>query len=120
MSLKVEQTNKVLGIRELLSDVKSELIALETEHENKSFALDQLELEVRFVVSESRDGNAGIDLQVVRLGGNKHTTAEHVHTLRLSYKALSPEPARSGSRLIPGQRFHPKSHRTKSKHVEHK
>ena len=82
-----------LFIRDLIRRVHRELYASQQERELAGeaaiFEVDGLELEVNFVITESRDREAGLDLKVITAGAAKHYESQQVHKITLSMSAIS-------------------------------
>ena len=70
----MSHTAKPVGIRELIDQVKQELLA---EHDvaQPLFVVRQVDVEVAFTVE--RNVNGGIDLQVVQFGGERNVSDAH-------------------------------------------
>ena len=68
------QAEKPVGIRELIDQVKRELLA-EHDVSQPLFFVRQVDVEVAFTVQ--RNVNGGLDLQVVQLGGERSVSTAH-------------------------------------------
>jgi len=83
------------GLEEVDSDLKSR-------SREALFDLESMELELKFVVSESDTLKGGFDLKVVSLGASSGIKSDTVQTVRLTY-SLSKSAAAG---LVPGARAH--------------
>ena len=83
-----------LSIKQLIRQINRELQASQEERESEGdpalFAIDQLTIEVNFVVTESKDLKGGIDLQIVSVGAGRQYVQQQVHKITLSLKAAKP------------------------------
>ena len=77
---------KSIGLTELIYQVKRELLSSESRQNDPVplFAVDEIELEVAITVS--REGQAGINIQVFSLGGGG--SREDAQTVRVKLKPL--------------------------------
>lgn len=77
---------KPIGLTELIYQVKRELLSPESRRGDPVplFAVEEIELEV--TVSVSREGEAGINIQVLSLGGG--VSREEAQTVRVTLKPL--------------------------------
>lgn len=84
MSPKTE--GKPIGLTELIYQVKRELLSAESRQNDPVplFAVDEIELEL--AVTVSREGQAGINIQVLNVGGG--ATREDAQTVRVTLKPL--------------------------------
>jgi hypothetical protein len=84
MSLKIEP--KPIGLTELIYQVKQELLSTESRQNDPVplFAVDEIELEL--AVKVSREGEAGINIQVLSVGGG--ASRENAQTVRVTLKPL--------------------------------
>jgi hypothetical protein len=84
MSPKTE--SKPIGLNELIYQVKRELLSAGSRENDPVplFAVDEIELEV--AVTVSREGQAGINIQVLNLGGG--ASREDAQTVRVRLKPL--------------------------------
>jgi hypothetical protein len=78
--------SKPIGLRELVLKVKEELLSRESLKTDPAplLAVDEVELEL--AVSVTREGEAGISLQVLSLGGSR--SREDTQTVRVRLKPL--------------------------------
>jgi hypothetical protein len=81
-----ENEPKPIGLTELIYQVKRELLSPENRRRDPVplFAVDEIELEV--AVTVSREGQAGINIQVFSVGGG--ASREDVQTVRVKLKPL--------------------------------
>jgi len=81
-----DDQKKPIGLAELIYQVKRELLSSESRKDDPIplFAVDEIELEV--AVSISREGQAGINIQVLNLSGG--TSREDAQTVRVKLKPL--------------------------------
>jgi len=84
MSHKTEP--KPIGLTELIYQVKRELLSSENRQNDPVplFAVDEIELEL--AVTVSREGEAGINIQVLNVGGG--ASRENTQTVRVTLKPL--------------------------------
>ncbi len=79
-----------MKIRQLLKTIREELVAADNERkqarEAPLFTLDRLDLEIKVLVSETKELDGGLNLQVVSIGGAKSVENTNVHTVKLSYR----------------------------------
>jgi hypothetical protein len=77
---------KPIGLTELIYQVKRELLTAESRQNDPVplFAVDEIELELAFTVS--REGQAGINIQVLNVGGG--ASREDAQTVRVTLKPL--------------------------------
>jgi hypothetical protein len=77
---------KPIGLAELIYQVKRELLSSDGREEDPVplFAVDEIELEV--AVTVSREGQAGINIQVLNVGGS--ASREDAQTVRVKLKPL--------------------------------
>jgi hypothetical protein len=77
---------KPIGLTELIYQVKRELLSSESRKDDPVplFAVDEIELEV--AVTLSREGQAGINIQVLNVGGG--ASREDAQTVRVRLKPL--------------------------------
>ena len=82
-----------LSLKTLLQAVSEELRSSRSERLAQGlpplFEVQDLTIEVSFVVTESKGGGAGFDLKVVRADGTVKYDRESVHKVTLTLKALS-------------------------------
>jgi len=82
-----------LGIKKLLQAVRQELIESQEEREKKGltplFVVDNLKIEVNFVVEHAKGVTGGFDLKVVEVGGNLSYSSQQVHKITLELKACN-------------------------------
>ncbi len=78
--------SKPIGLTELIYQVKRELLSPESRRSDPVplFAVEEIQLEI--AVSVSREGEAGVNIQVLSLGG--HLSQEHAQTVRVTLKPL--------------------------------
>jgi hypothetical protein len=77
---------KPIGLSELIYQVKRELLSAGSREDDPVplFAVDEIELEV--AVTVSREGQAGINIQVLNVGGS--VSREDAQTVRVRLKPL--------------------------------
>ena len=77
---------KPIGLSELIYQVKRELLSSGSREDDPVplFAVDEIELEV--AVTVSREGQAGINIQVLNVGGS--ASREDAQTVRVKLKPL--------------------------------
>lgn len=84
-----------LSLAELIRAVHEELIKSQLERESDDlaplFEVDTLELEVNFVVGETKSAEAGCDIKVVSVGGDMEWAKQQVHNVKLTLKATKPD-----------------------------
>jgi hypothetical protein len=104
-----------LGIAELVSRVRDELERLDAKRGGRPalFSLDELELELQFTAVERADGQGGIDLKVISLGGSKGVESSAVQKIRLRF-ALEEAARRTG---LVGSRAHASTRENEDKDV---
>jgi hypothetical protein len=71
-----------IGLAELINEVKRELLSLETDAQENVplFSIDEVELELQVAVT--KEGGAGLSIQVIQLGGQ----IEQQHVQRVKVK----------------------------------
>lgn len=81
-----ETDPKPIGLTELIYKVKQELLSAESRQRDPAplFAVDEIELEL--AVTVSREGQAGINIQVVNVGGG--ASREDAQIVRVRLKPL--------------------------------
>lgn len=81
-----------LSLKNLIRAVSNELLASRTERLAAGlpplFEVQDLTIEVSFVVTESKEGGGGFDLKVLRADANVKYDKESVHKVTLTLKAL--------------------------------
>lgn len=86
-----------LSLKNLIRAVSGELLASQTERleagQRALFEIEELTIEVSFVVTETRGGGGGFDLKVVKADANVRYDRERVHKITLKLKALGEEDA---------------------------
>ncbi len=84
MSPKTER--KPIGLTELIYQVKRELLSAESRQNDPVplFAVDEIELEL--AVKVSREGQAGVNIQVLNVGGG--ASRENAQTVKVTLKPL--------------------------------
>jgi len=94
-----DATEQSLSLKEMIQQVRDELVASERERKAKGqealFQVDQVELVVNFVVTKTSKAKAGFSFQVLTfggldLGGDKGRQDQSVHTITLTLKAVDP------------------------------
>jgi hypothetical protein len=84
-----------LSLKKLIRAVSDDLIASRDERlaagASALFEIQDLTIEVSFVVTESKGGGGGFDLKVVRADANMKYERESVHKITLTLKALGME-----------------------------
>ncbi|WP_126349481.1 trypco2 family protein [Kocuria rosea] len=79
------------SLKDIIRRVSNEL--LESQEERRQFGeaavfeVASLDIELNFVVTESKSGNLGMDLKVVSAGGNRHYEEQQVQRLVLHLTA---------------------------------
>ena len=87
--------NEDVSVKQLIQKISQDLLESEQERTAEDrravFEVAELTIELSFVVSRSREGNAGIDLKVVSVGGKADRGDERTQrmTLRLVAAASS-------------------------------
>jgi hypothetical protein len=76
------QSNKILGIAELIQRIKQDLLVPQSGKDPSLFSIDEITLEVNFTVSG--DINSGFDLGVVTLGSDVSEERVQKVTVKLS------------------------------------
>jgi hypothetical protein len=83
--------NQELEISRLIETVKQELEAADQKREAKKeaplFRVENFNLEIQFVVKQSKSGNAGVNFEVVTVGGQTDFSREQVQKITLQFKA---------------------------------
>jgi hypothetical protein len=86
---------RVLGISELIQQVKGELEAAERQRlvraEPPLFSLKAFDLEIHYVVTSSRSDNSEFTVQAVTLGGTTEWKTEDVQKIVLHMEAVGDE-----------------------------
>ncbi len=84
-----------LGVKELIEEVKSELVKSEQSrmaaNQASLFELKDFDLEIKFVVNERRTESGKIEYQVVTVGGETTFSSERVQTIKLHMTAVPPK-----------------------------
>ena len=85
-SIVPKQKGPPVGLTELIHQVKRELLSPESRRDDPVplFAIDEIQLEV--AVSVSREGQAGINIQVLNVGGG--LAREDAQTVRVTLRPL--------------------------------
>jgi hypothetical protein len=95
-----------LGVAELIMAIRYELANLESRLHNENlaplFQLEHVDLAVTFTATKRKEGQAGIDLKVITVGGSTAIESAEVQTLNVRY-TVDPAARRMG---IPGARAH--------------
>jgi hypothetical protein len=78
-------------IKELLGQVRSELLFLEKDTQNKKkvFTVDKLTIEAHFIASDTSADDKGLDLRLVKIGTNTNYKSESVHKIILELNAFN-------------------------------
>jgi hypothetical protein len=93
------EENRSLSIKELIQQVRRELAESDLERRKEGrkaiFQVEDLTLEVNFIVTHSGKGGGGFSFQVLtlggaNLGGEKAYENQQVHKITLSLKAIPP------------------------------
>ena len=86
---------QVLGIKDLVQEVRAELAAVEAEMRNKNekalFELTAFEMELNFVVKASSTVTGGVKTELVTAESEVQAGSEKVQKLTLHWKAAEPE-----------------------------
>jgi hypothetical protein len=81
-----------LSLKNLIRVVSNELLASRTERLAQGipalFEIEDLTIEVSFVITESKGGGGGFDLSVIKADGSVKYDKEQVHKITLTLKAL--------------------------------
>jgi Trypsin-co-occurring domain 2 len=84
-----------LGLRELIKDIKSDLAKSEEERleagENPVFKVEDVDLEINFVINKQYAESGGIEYKFVTLGNQSQISSEKVQKITLHMKAIQPE-----------------------------
>lgn len=84
----------VLGIKDLVQEVRAELAAVEADVRNKGemalFELAAFDMELKFLVSADSTVTSGINTKLVTAESDIRTGSEKVQTLSLHWKAAKP------------------------------
>ena len=79
-----------LNIKELIHAVRQELIESEEERVKKGipplFAVDNLKIEVNFVVEEKTETGGGLNLKIVDIGRDVTYSKQQIHKITLELK----------------------------------
>jgi hypothetical protein len=97
-----DKNSKGLGVKELISKVKSELVSAEQERINRGdaplFELKEFDLEIKFVVSQEEKNHEDAKWQLVTVGTESSYSQEQIQTINLKmavtppkYETASPE-----------------------------
>ncbi len=82
-----------LNIKELIHAVRQELIDSETLRKQKNieplFEVDNLKIEVNFVVEKTTDTGGGINLKIIDIGKSVKYNSQQVHKITLELKTCS-------------------------------
>ncbi len=96
--------NKV-GLRETLEALRVELSKsiLASEGEQIRFEVGDIELEVQFVVEQSKEGKGGLKFWVVEMGGGVTNKDTITHRIKITLKPIGKDgkPVLTGSDDIP-------------------
>lgn len=88
-------TNRGMGIKDLLSRVKSELYEAEKERIDKQelplFELKDFDLEINFVVQKSSKIGGGVVLHVIEVDSEIQTGSERIQKIKLHMTAIPPQ-----------------------------
>lgn len=88
-------TRDSLGVKELIEEVKSELVKAEQSrmaaNQVSLFELKDFDLEIRFVVNEQRTESGAIEYKVVTVGGETTISSEKIQTIKLHMAAIPPK-----------------------------
>jgi hypothetical protein len=108
----------LIDLEALVRSVKDQLEALDrsTEEEGKEplFQLSEMELELKFVATETIGGDGKIDLKIISFGAKAVEEAEQVQTIRLKFGLADAD----GRRLPRGARFSSRSRDRKAADLE--
>ena len=81
-----------LSLKTLIRSVSDELLASRAERQERGlpalFEIQELTVEVSFVVTESEGGGGGFDLKVVRADTSVRYDAQSIHRITLRLRAL--------------------------------
>lgn len=81
-----------LSLKTLIRAVSEDLLASRAERQERGlpplFEIEELIVEVSFVVTQSRSGGGGFDLKIVRADTNVRYDAESIHRITLKLRAL--------------------------------
>lgn len=84
-----------LSIKELVTAVSQELIASQKEREARGdpalFRIDEMTLEISFVVTKSAGGKGGFDLTVITASAGAKYESQEIHKVTLSFGVESGE-----------------------------
>jgi Trypsin-co-occurring domain 2 len=87
-----------LGVKELIENVKAELIEAEQNRikSNKAalFETKDFDLEINFVVNTRRKGTGKLEIQVVTIGGETEISSEKIQKIKLHMTAIPPSAGR--------------------------
>ena len=76
-----------VSVSELIAQIRNELVNAEAERRAKGndplLELQQVEIEVNFVVGASETRKGGLDLKVITLGGEKERRREEVQKVKI-------------------------------------
>lgn len=97
--LKKTETS-VLGIKNLIEEVRSELISVQKTQEGETnkniFQLNYFDLEIKFVVNETKTASGKVAFEVVTIGGENTISNERVQTIKLHMTTIQPESGEIG------------------------
>lgn len=83
------------SLSELIEHVRNELVAADLKRQEEGreslLELDQLQIEIHFVVTSTDKVKGGFDLKVLSLGGEDEYREEEVQTVRVTLKKATGE-----------------------------
>jgi hypothetical protein len=90
---------KNLNVADLISAIKQEILKAEAnaDKERKIFQLDEMELELRFVVAKDTSMNAELKVLSFGGGGKADYRNEEIQSIKLKFKVLQKRPGKSGA-----------------------